>query len=447
MSPRLAAPRSDPYAQAVPAVRRAMAALERLAAAPDGLGLADLSRALGVSPSSMLAILRTLERQGYVAQDAASRRYRVGLPLVALARRAAQGQGPEAVFQRLGGRLAERLGETISLWALHGGEAVLIAAEEGPRQARFAPRPGLRWPAVGSAVGQALLGGLGQAQLARWHAQAALEMGAGLPTLSELAERCSAVRVAGYADEYGATEPGLYLLAVPVPGVWRGIPLAVAYAAPRPAPAADGAGLVARGLRELARLLAEAIQGPGAGGETLAPAAGRGRAVWLPALAGPMPAAELKRFLDGPWLATLGCVKGSGYPHTVPVWYEWDGRAFWVVANGRAEWAAHLRRNPQASLTISEPVPPLRRVLVEGHAEQVDSPDGRQAWGIRRRMARRYLGAEAPAYLRATHGLPRWLFRIVPEKMVTWRGLASHPRYYEAEAAPPATDEARRARA
>src|SRR5688572_1129459 len=120
MSPRRSTPRLEPYASSVPAVQRTMGVLEELARHPAGLPLAELGRCVGVSPSSLLAILRTLERGGYVAQQPDSRRYVLGLPLVALARRAGRGLVPEALFLALAGPVAERLGQTVSLWALHG---------------------------------------------------------------------------------------------------------------------------------------------------------------------------------------------------------------------------------------------------------------------------------------------------------------------------------------
>jgi PPOX class probable F420-dependent enzyme len=374
----------------------------------------------------LLAILRTLERGGYVVQQPGERRYMLGLPLVALARRAANGLLPEALFMALGGPTAERLGQTVSLWALQGFEAVLVAAAEGPRQVRFAPRPGLRWPAAGSAVGLALLAGFSTVELARWCAQAAaVEVPVSVPPLASLAESCAGVRERGFVEDAGTLEPGLYLLAVPVHGTWRGAPLAIAYAAADAPPAQDLALILAE-LRELASQVGLATQ------QAIEPARaqdGRVRSVWLPAAAGPMSPPELQGFLDGPWLATLACLKEQGYPHTVPVWYAWDGSVFWLVAHARAEWAAHVRRNPRVSLAIGEPEPPLRRVLVEGLVEVAEAPGGSLVAGLHRRMADRYLGADAGAYMRAMEGIPRWLFRVQPEKMLTWRGLAPHPRY------------------
>src|SRR6187399_567882 len=83
------------YQDEVPAVARAVRALELLAGS-DGRSLADLSRALSVGPSSLLAILTTLRRAGLVTRDERGR-YRLGPGLAALGGAAA---GHLGVFER-----------------------------------------------------------------------------------------------------------------------------------------------------------------------------------------------------------------------------------------------------------------------------------------------------------------------------------------------------------
>src|SRR4051794_22117538 len=74
----------EPYANAVPSVVRALAALEQVAAEPAGVTLAELRRRLGISGSSLLAILRTLTYRGYLAHDAVTGRYQLGPALPSL---------------------------------------------------------------------------------------------------------------------------------------------------------------------------------------------------------------------------------------------------------------------------------------------------------------------------------------------------------------------------
>ena len=152
--------------------------------------------------------------------------------------------------------------------------------------------------------------------------------------------------------------------------------------------------------------------------------------IWRPEASGPLEPSELDVFLRGGWLATLSCLKENGYPYSVPVWYHWDQDRFWVVPRGRAEWARYLLLDPRVSLAVGEPVVPFRRALVEGHAEHVDGPHASVlARDLSVLMATRYLGSAAGPYLETIAAGQSLAFEIVPEKIVTWRGLAPHARY------------------
>src|SRR5919202_3951189 len=69
----------------VASVERALALLDALAAHPEGLGVNELARRIGVNASTASRLLATLEGARMV-QRAAGGPYRLGLRLVALAR-------------------------------------------------------------------------------------------------------------------------------------------------------------------------------------------------------------------------------------------------------------------------------------------------------------------------------------------------------------------------
>src|SRR4051794_23001865 len=68
----------------VASVARALAILDELGSAPDGLGVNELARRIGVNASTASRLLATLEAGG-VVERAAGGPYRLGLRLVALA--------------------------------------------------------------------------------------------------------------------------------------------------------------------------------------------------------------------------------------------------------------------------------------------------------------------------------------------------------------------------
>ena len=64
-----------------------------------------------------------------------------------------------------------------------------------------------------------------------------------------------------------------------------------------------------------------------------------------------------------------------------------------------------------------------RAISIVGRAVIVARPGESDAWmAIARRMTVRYVGAVDPGYFERTSRFPRWLVRIVPDEMTTWRG-------------------------
>lgn len=135
----------------------------------------------------------------------------------------------------------------------------------------------------------------------------------------------------------------------------------------------------------------------------------------------PLSGLEMEAFLKGPWAARLACLRPDGSPHVVPVWHEWDGGAFFVVAWEGSRWGEYLLANPRLSLTIDEPWPPLRRVSVQGNAELLRQEDnGVHLSELLDRLSQRYLGQPLQPWLEQRTGS---VFRILPERMRGWRGL------------------------
>src|SRR5579859_6185193 len=140
---------TSPYRARVPAVARAVQALEYLAAEQQPVSLSVLARALAVGPSSLLAILTTLRGAGLVSRSPRDGRYLPGPGLVALGTAAAQHLEPLHAFDVLAADLVEQLGESVLLWVQQGDGLAMAAAREGSQPLRYVPPLGLRLPASG----------------------------------------------------------------------------------------------------------------------------------------------------------------------------------------------------------------------------------------------------------------------------------------------------------
>src|SRR5947208_16940820 len=138
---------------------------------------------------------------------------------------------------------------------------------------------------------------------------------------------------------------------------------------------------------------------------------------------GPISPSELDAFLSQALVASLSYLSDDGYPASVPLWYDWDGKAFWVVPSPAAEWAEHVRRNPRVSLSISESTPPLRRVLARGPITAVEDPDASQWRTVEGRLAARYARLDPARLLDGRSPQSRTLLRLVPQQLIAWRGL------------------------
>jgi DNA-binding IclR family transcriptional regulator/nitroimidazol reductase NimA-like FMN-containing flavoprotein (pyridoxamine 5'-phosphate oxidase superfamily) len=134
----------------------------------------------------------------------------------------------------------------------------------------------------------------------------------------------------------------------------------------------------------------------------------------------PMSADDLTSFLNTPWAAQLACIRPDGTPHLVPVWYEWEDPTFVIVAWPKSVWASLVISNPTVALSIDEPWPPLRRVMVRGEAVRIphnEIPGGINA--LRHRINQRYLGEEYTMTSELNTDTDVWsAFRITPHQTI-----------------------------
>jgi DNA-binding IclR family transcriptional regulator len=151
--------------RSVPALDRALTALELLASTKSGLTLPELSRRLDLPKSSMHSLLLTLERRGYLHRNPKTNRYLFGLQLFTLANMALSGielREKAAPFLRV---LMGRTRLTVHLVMLDRNEAVLIDKVEPPNVYKLATWVGKRMDLHCTAVGKALLAHYTEAEL------------------------------------------------------------------------------------------------------------------------------------------------------------------------------------------------------------------------------------------------------------------------------------------
>jgi len=156
--------------------------------------------------------------------------------------------------------------------------------------------------------------------------------------------------------------------------------------------------------------------------------------------AGGMPAAHIEEFLRSPdatWLLKLSFPKSDGWPMSVPLWYRWDGEAFYVVGRKRSQWVHDLERDPRCAVCIGETAHPrIRKVLAQCRAEIVEGPakgEGSKWVPVAEEMAVRYTGPTGPEQLKASWDWERYLVKLTPRngKLITWQGADWALRYFD----------------
>jgi DNA-binding IclR family transcriptional regulator len=210
----LSASRDSPSA----AVERALAMLEAVALATDGLSNAEISRKLNIPKSSASYILRTLEIQGYVARDAETGKYRVGLKILSLSRGALGGLDVRGVALPIMRHLTYQTGLTCHLAVLDGPEAVYIEKVEPEGFIRMDTWVGRRMRVHATSVGKAIVAYIPQEQLELILRKSGMEKRTPktIATLPRLLKELEKVRTQGYAVDDEENNLGARCVGAPI---------------------------------------------------------------------------------------------------------------------------------------------------------------------------------------------------------------------------------------
>jgi len=196
----------------VGSVARAVAVIDVLAAHPQGLGVNEVARQIGVNASTTSRLLATLE-QGGILQREPRGPYRLGLRLVALADAVLDGLDIRDLGRPVLRSLVDDTGETATLSVPGAGEAVTIDFIAGDASVVGVARLGRRSVGHATATGKVVLafadsgGALGS--LTSFTDKT-------ITDLAQLERELGRVRAQGFAEAVGERDPDLVAVAVPV---------------------------------------------------------------------------------------------------------------------------------------------------------------------------------------------------------------------------------------
>ncbi len=127
---------------------------------------------------------------------------------------------------------------------------------------------------------------------------------------------------------------------------------------------------------------------------------------------------ELAAFLDRPHLAVVATTRTDGQPHSVPVWYRYDGVRVLVWSGRDRAWVQHILRDPRISVSVGEAGVPFGAAVLTGTATYHEGED----WIAEeiRAITRRYIPAdEVEPYIERWASLDG-MVAITPERVVSW---------------------------
>ncbi len=139
-------------------LRRAVAILREFSEANPTLTVGEIARRLDLHKSTVSRILATLAEEGVVWQNPADGRYSLGLGLVEMAGVALGRIDVRAAALPHMDRLAEQVGETITVCVRRGQDAVTVAQVSSTRSVRQVAWIGRRFPLQTTASGRVFLG-------------------------------------------------------------------------------------------------------------------------------------------------------------------------------------------------------------------------------------------------------------------------------------------------
>jgi len=152
----------------VQSLGRAFSILEEVARHREGIGLADLSKLVGLHNSTTFHLAKTLVSLGYLRQERDSKRYRVGRPLFALAASALDEIEMVNLATPILEDLSRETGESGHFAVRMGDAVVVIARTSGAGAFQLTDRVGVVRPAHCTALGKIMLASLRPDQLQRY---------------------------------------------------------------------------------------------------------------------------------------------------------------------------------------------------------------------------------------------------------------------------------------
>jgi len=227
-------PRGREGGGTVQSIERALSLLEALEDSRGEIGIAELSKRVGLHVSTVHRILATLVARGYARQNPETGRYALGAKALHLAESYLGQMDIRRVGRPVLERLSQETGETANLVILDRREALYLDKVESPQSLRIFSRIGRRAPLHSTAVGKVLLAYRSKAQVNSLLGRGALERLTRhtITSVSQVRRELEKVHDQGFALDREECEEGACCIAVPIRNAQGDVEAALGISAP-----------------------------------------------------------------------------------------------------------------------------------------------------------------------------------------------------------------------
>jgi DNA-binding IclR family transcriptional regulator len=187
-------------------LRNGIAVLRAFAVEEPLQGVSEIAAKVGLHKSTVSRMLATLEQEGLVERDPSTRRFRLGLGVLALAAPLLADLDVRRLAYPVLHDLSRRTGETAALMLWDGAEAVCVEQVASSHQVKHTTALGTRYRDAASSSVQVFLADLDPFEVRSLLMRGVIDLpGLSEPTLAAYAVRLQDVRERGYAINYGET--------------------------------------------------------------------------------------------------------------------------------------------------------------------------------------------------------------------------------------------------
>lgn len=197
---------------------KGLSLLVALGAHPNGVGVSELAREVGLNVSTAYRLLTSMVPMGFVRYDEEEHKYSLGLKVFELCHKAPGVSSLSAVAYPAIRKVADRTGESTSIAVLEGTEMLVLGQAEGRQRIQIRLTAGQRGVLYATSLGKVLLAFQPDDEQKKITKQLEL-LPRGPNTIVDPADlhvELNRVRELGYAIADEENEPGIQAVAVPV---------------------------------------------------------------------------------------------------------------------------------------------------------------------------------------------------------------------------------------